>query len=251
MSSIDRQVPQDESHPHQELINGLLQLAGWLTDHPELPTDDYDEFQVRLFIPGHEELSDSDRVAALRRIAAVLDVEPSWSNDTHLYATRRFGARVKIQACAITRAYMEEHQLVDVLGREALREQRRVKAELASAIEEGQAELDARGYVGEGQADEAVEPLAEVECADCRGIGYQRDGSSCADCLGKGRVLAAADPRRPEKRIEETAGFPSADEECAICEGSGQSTDEFGICDGRPCEHCHGSGVRPSVGVAW
>lgn len=36
----------------------------------------------------------------------------------------------------------------------------------------------------------APDPLPEVECADCRGTGLQRDGSPCADCLGKGRIAA-------------------------------------------------------------
>lgn len=35
-------------------------------------------------------------------------------------------------------------------------------------------------------------PMPEVECADCRGTGEQRDGSPCADCLGKGRIGAPA-----------------------------------------------------------
>lgn len=38
----------------------------------------------------------------------------------------------------------------------------------------------------------APDPIPEVECADCRGTGQQRDGSPCADCLGKGRIAAPA-----------------------------------------------------------
>jgi hypothetical protein len=38
----------------------------------------------------------------------------------------------------------------------------------------------------------APDPMPEIECADCRGTGLQRDGSPCADCLGKGRIAAPA-----------------------------------------------------------
>lgn len=38
----------------------------------------------------------------------------------------------------------------------------------------------------------APNPLPEIECADCQGTGKQRDGSPCADCLGKGRIGAPA-----------------------------------------------------------
>lgn len=68
----------------------------------------------------------------------------------------------------------------------------------------------------------ASNAVPEIECADCRGTGQQRDGSPCADCLGKGRVAAVVDE------------FVDVDETCGDC------------VEGR----CHWGGERSRASVA-
>ena len=190
MSSIDPEFPQDETHPHRELINGLLQFVGWLTDHPELPISrkSKNNLTIRLWpeYKNHQPLTDSQYVAWVREIARAMDVEPFWGAEgTHFYARRMFRS-LEIEGIAILRRVIDESAMKTELGEKAFAELR--AKEVAASLEEGQA--DEAAPVEPARADVDERGFAEVDCADCRGTGRQRDDSSCADCLGKGRVAA-------------------------------------------------------------
>jgi hypothetical protein len=202
MSSIDPVSLQDETSPHRELIMGLLKLARFLTDHPRLEIDPTDSFELRLSAPYDGPRSDSDQIAYVRQVAAILGVEPQWNGtNTHFRAVRSFGPKVRIQGLAILRHAMEDYELLQELGAKAVAE---LHAQPAAEVdEEGQA--DEAGPVEPDRADVDGRGFAEVDCADCKGTGVDQtdvlndglgvvldleENGACPSCLGKGMVAA-------------------------------------------------------------
>ncbi|MGH3414898.1 MAG: hypothetical protein ACRDVE_18075 [Actinocrinis sp.] len=236
MTSIDAPAVPGQAHPHQDLINGLLQLAGWLTDHPELPIGKYDMANLRMVVPGHDSLSDSQRIAHVREVARILDVEPEWQNgNAHFVANRRFGAKIEVEVYAILQSAREQWRR----DQELIEQMRAAERAVAETVLLPIVDLGAI----EGQADGDLDAMPEVECADCQGTGRQRDGSPCSDCLGKGRI-AAPDP---VEILGETSGMPPADDRCLACEGRGSYL--FNLL----CMVCEGTGSRTfaHTGGTW
>jgi hypothetical protein len=145
-------------HSHSQIISGLLHLAGYLTDNPNLPAPERVDVVWR--VPG----DNSERVAKVRHIATAFDRDMVWENGNRQVSTCWQFPGLTFWAVA---------QLLDEPD---------AAPPAASAEEAVTEQLPA--------VDPWDEPLPEVSCAGCGGKGRQRDGSTCVDCLGKGRIAA-------------------------------------------------------------
>jgi len=152
MSLAWDESPAETVHPHQGWISGLLQLAGFLTDHPELP------MPPSTCITYDTTGTPSQQAAMVREVGRILDVEPRWDSDLgYLTVDRQFGP---IFVGALM--FMQES------GPAAA-----PTAELPAVVDVGaMPEVDCQPCEGKGFTD----------------TGPQR--AACPYCLGKGRILS-------------------------------------------------------------
>jgi hypothetical protein len=226
VTSVNPGSSQDEpptNHPHYELIIGLMRLAAFLTDHPDLPVDSVD---AGFSATG----TDSDQIAQVRQIGHLLDADPSWQRN-YFVVNRMFGP-VKYSAWAIPAQAHEEFLRREELGRAAFEAVKAAAAAAAAETVEVVVVVDppAAAPVDEGQA---VGEQDTRPCPSCDGSGGDESrGAECRSCWGSGRVLA-----EPPK--------------CAGCGGSGRAIDKWGMACDVPCGYCHGTGYKQPAASAW
>lgn len=159
-------------NPHQKIINSMMQMVGYLTDHPEFPVGPNATAMLVVVHPDWPHVSDSDQVAFVREVARIFDVEPQWEGTTRLSATLawdRAGIEAVATFGAATREAVESAAVYPVTAADS--------EQLPAAVE----------------ADQA---LPEVDCPNCRGTGFEHaaPGGTCPYCLGKGRLAAPWQP---------------------------------------------------------
>lgn len=145
-------------HPHQEIINGLLQLAGYLTDNPGLPSPS--DVSVSWHMGGEN----SQRVAGVREIARQLDVDMVWDESgTQAWALWQFPGVAFVavgQLVPEPDAQPPTQELAPLYGEQAV------------------PEVDCPRCLGTGRENAA------------------QDEGTCGWCLGKGRVADMAAPAK-------------------------------------------------------
>lgn len=168
-----------------ELIAGIREFADFLEAHPDLPADQYivtAQHHVRNNVDSEEQAFDE-----LRRIAAILDVEPELADEPnagHPNATRQFRG-IQYRAVYITDAY------------------KRGYAEPA----------DAQRCEDTDTADDEL--TDEFERIPCPAHGpHPHDGRVCLDCPAcgaerKANERAATDPVEPDADGDLIADAPS------------------------------------------
>lgn len=140
----------------EEFINGLRQLADFLTVNPQVPTPPYPAP-----ITVHCNRGDDwENYAAVERAAAAMGVEPGCEDGSrHFRAVLHFGP-VAFQVLAIPRDEMADHVAVQELGRAALEASRRVAAPCEPFVQASPAEV-AEAYESSARyAAEAREGVA-------------------------------------------------------------------------------------------
>ena len=172
MNTVPTTPHPGESHPHYKMIIGLVELAGFLTDHPQLQVNS----SLIRFFPDRGE--DSENIALVRQMASILNVDATWNHDeTHFEATRSFGA-ITYEAIAIRRECMRDFEREGELGKQALAAEKAAAAaptvEMVFAIDDQAPVVEqlpaTAAPVDEGHAaGDAGEPPV---CATCGGHGH-------------------------------------------------------------------------------
>lgn len=151
MSLVWDESMAEQVHRHQAWITGLMQLVGFLTDHPEIPLPPTASV---LFSP---EGTPSEMMAAVRDVGRLLDVELAWDSQVgHLVAEREFGP-IRLGALC----WVDEVTPTP-------------PAAPAPAV------VDAR----------ALPEVDCAQCAGTGAVMGWGGTESCPHCLGKGRILA-------------------------------------------------------------